>query len=117
MGLLQDLSDAQLRTRTRILTVAAIALFVSSLALFTLPKALSLLGFGALLVAIVCALAAYMLTREDVRRHPVEIGLVSVRADDDRVRPEVEEEAVYALQAAGIPLSLERRSRWARKKG
>ena len=103
------LSDRQVTWSGRLLALAALALFVASLAF---------LSFPAFLGSIACAIWAYLLAREDVHRHPVELGVSDVRVDDeDRVPEEVEEEAIYPVQAAGIPFSMERRSRWARKRG
>ena len=102
------LSDPQVVWAIRILTLSALVLFVASLAF---------LNFPAFVGSIVSAIWAYLFTREDVHRHPVELGVAEVRADDDRMPEEIEEEAIYPVQAAGIPFSMERRSRWARKKG
>ncbi len=105
---LAPLSDGQVAWSTRVLALAALLLFIASLALISLP---------AFLGSIACAVAAYLLTREDVRRHPVELGVVDVRDGDEDIPAEAEAKAVYPLQVAGITLSMEKRSRWARKKG
>ncbi len=105
------LSDRQVVWGGRLLFLAAFALFVACLAF---------VNFLAFAGSIVCAIWGYLFTRQDVHRHPVELGVVEMRADDDRVEgdsDEAGEEGIYALQAAGIPLSLETRSRWARKRG
>ncbi len=104
------LSDRQVVWAGRLLALATLSLFVACLAF---------LSFPAFAGSIFCGIWSYLFTREDVHRHPVEVGVADVRADDDRVEQEIdekEEEAIYPLQAAGIPLSLETRSRWARRK-
>jgi len=101
-------SDLQVVWAIRILTLSALVLFVACLAF---------LNFPAFAASLACAIWAYLFTREDVHRHPVEVGITEVRAEDDRMPEEVEEEAIYPVQAAGIPFSMEKRSRWARRKG
>ena len=108
--ILAPLEDRQVIWGGRLLFLAAFALFVACLAFVNLP---------AFVASLVCAVWGYLFTREDVHRHPVEVGLADVRADDDRVEEEMEDkedEAIYPLQAAGIPLSFEKRSRWARRR-
>ncbi len=85
----------------------ALLLFVGSLAFYS---------FAAFLGSILSAVIAYILTREDVRRHPVELGVVDVRDDEEDIPAEADAKAVYPFQVAGVTLSLEKRSRWARKK-
>ncbi len=105
------LEDRQVIWGGRLLFLAAFALFVACLAF---------LSFPAFAGSIACAVWGYLFTREDVHRHPVELGLADVRADGDRLMEEFEDredEAIYPLQAAGIPISLEKRSRWARRRG
>ena len=105
---LAPLSDSQVAWSTRILALAALLLFVGSLALYSFP---------AFVGSIACAVAAYLLTREDVRRHPVELGVVDVRdGEREDIPAEAEAKAVYPFQVAGITLSMEKRSRWARRK-
>jgi len=105
---LAPLSDGQVAWSTRVLALAALLLFVGSLALYSFP---------AFVGSIACAVAAYLLTREDVRRHPVELGVVDVRdGEREDIPAEAEAKAVYPFQVAGITLSMEKRSRWARKK-
>lgn len=105
---LAPLSDREVVWSTRVLALAALLLFIGSLALYSFP---------AFVGAIVCAVTAYLFTREDVRRHPVELGVVDVRDDGGEDIPaEAEAKAVYPFQVAGITLSMEKRSRWARKR-
>lgn len=105
------LEDHQIVWGGRLLFLGAFVFFVASLAFVNFP---------AFVASLICAIWGYLFTREDVHRHPVELGFADVRADDDRVMDKLEDkedEAIYPLQAAGIPLSFEKRSRWARRRG
>ena len=76
------------------------------------------LNFPAFIGALEAGIIAYILLRVDVERHPVHVGTSDARADDEEEPlTEADAKAMYALQAAGIPLSIETRSRRARKRG
>jgi len=101
--------DAVLRWTVRGLVVACLVLFV---------YALFAMSFPAFIGALEAGIIAYILIRVDVERHPVELGVSDVRVDDEEEPPtEADMQAMYPLTAAGIPLSIETRSRWARKRG
>ncbi len=101
--------DAALRWTIRGLAVACLVLFV---------YALLALNFLAFIGALEAGIVAYILLRVDVERHPPDVGTEDVRVDDEEEPPtEADAQAMYALQAAGIPLSFETRSRRARKRG
>jgi hypothetical protein len=53
-----------------------------------------------------------------VERHPVEPPTSDIRVDDEEEpRSDADAQAMYPLTAAGIPLSIETRSRRVRKRG
>jgi hypothetical protein len=99
--------DTALHWTIRALAVATLLLFL---------YALFALNFPAFIGALETGIVAYILIRLDVERHPVKPAVEDLRADDEEEPPtEADGQAVYALQAAGIPLSFETRSRGARK--
>ena len=101
--------DTALRWTIRGLALACLVLFV---------YALLALNFPAFIGALEAGIVAYILLRVDVERHPPDVGTEDVRVDDEEEPPtEADAKAMYALQAAGIPLSFETRSRRARKRG
>lgn len=101
--------DAALRWTIRGLALACLALFL---------YAILALNFPAFIGALEAGIVAYILLRVDVERHPPDVGTEDVRVDDEEEPPtEADAQAMYALQAAGIPLSFETRSRRARKRG
>lgn len=101
--------DSALHWTIRGLAVACLVLFV---------YALLRLDFPAFVGALEAGIVAYILLRVDVELHPSESGAEDVRVDDEEEpRTDAEAEAIYPVQAAGIPLSFETRSRRARKRG
>ena len=74
------------------------------------------LNFPAFIGALEAGIVAYILLRVDVERHPPDVE-ADVRVDDEEEPPsEADMQAMYPLTAAGIPLSIETRSRRARKR-
>ena len=101
--------DTALHWTIRGLAVACLVLFL---------YAVFALNFPAFIGALEAGIVAYILLRVDVERHPLDIGTSDVRVDDEEEPPtEADAQAVYSLQAAGIPLSFETRNRRARKRG
>ena len=103
-----DRWDAALRWTIRILALACLVLFV---------YAVLALSFPAFIGALEAGIVAYILLRVDVERHPVERSDSDVRVDDEEEpASEADAQAMYPLSAAGIPLSIETRSRRVRKR-
>ena len=101
--------DTALHWTIRVLAATTLVLFL---------YALFALSFPAFIGALETGIVAYILLRVDVEKHPLEAGVEDLRADDEEEPPtEADAEAVYALQAAGIPLSFERRNRGTRRRG
>jgi hypothetical protein len=74
------------------------------------------LNFPAFIGALEAGIVAYILLRVDVERHPPDVD-TDMRVDDEEEPPtEADMQAMYPLTAAGIPLSIETRSRRARKR-
>jgi len=101
--------DIALHWAIRGLAAACLLLFV---------YAVLALNFPAFIGALEAGIIAYILLRVDVERHPVDVAAPDTRVDDEEEPPsEADAQAMYSLQAAGIPLSIETRSRRARKRG
>ena len=100
--------DLALHWTIRLLAAAALGLFV---------YALLGLSFPAFIGAIWSGTMAYLLIRVDVERHPAGRD-ADARVDDTEEPPtEAEAGAIYPFQAAGIPLTYEKRNPRARKRG
>lgn len=99
-------SDAQVRTGTRLLTLAAFLTFIAWVA-FLHPAAL----LGALLLAG----GAYALFLFDRRRRHVAEALGAGRDVDDRIMEGSEVAVSPGVSAGGIHLTFETRSRWRRR--
>ena len=101
--------DIALHWAIRGLATACLLLFV---------YAVLALNFPAFIGALEAGIIGYILLRLDVERHPVDQGTSDMRVDDDVEPPrEADAQAMYPLQAAGIPLSIETRNRPARRRG
>lgn len=101
--------DLALHWAIRGLAGACLVLFVGSLFFLSFPAFVGAIWSGSM---------AYILVRVDVERHPVKRDTSGIRADDSREPPtEADGKAIYPFQAAGIPITYETRSRWARKRG
>jgi len=101
--------DVALHWTIRSLAVACLVLFLT---------AVLALNFPAFIGALEAGIIGYILLRLDVERHPVDQGTSDMRVDDDVEPPrEADAQAMYPLQAAGIPLSIETRNRPARRRG
>jgi len=104
-----DRWDAARRWTSRGLALASLVLFVT---------AVLALNFPAFIGALEAGIVAYILLRVDVERHPVEPPTSDIRVDDEEEpRSDADAQAMYPLTAAGIPLSIETRSRRVRKRG
>ena len=100
--------DVALHWTVRGLAGACLTLFVSSLLLLNFPTFIGAIWSGAM---------AYILIRVDVEAHRPPTDVSDVRVDDTaEPRSDADGQAVYSLQAAGIPLTYETRSRRARKR-
>jgi hypothetical protein len=99
--------DVALHWTIRGLALACLVLFL---------YAILALNFPAFIGSLEAGIVAYILLRVDVERHPPEEG-PDVRVDDEEEPPtEADAQAMYPLTAAGIPLSIETRSRRVRKR-
>lgn len=99
--------DPALHWTIRGLALACLVLFL---------YAILALNFPAFIGALEAGIVAYILLRVDVERHPPDVE-PDVRVDDEEEPPsEADMQAMYPLTAAGIPLSIETRSRRARKR-
>ena|SRR2546425_403822 len=100
--------DVVLHWTIRLLAAAALVLFVYALLGLSFPAFVGAIWSGTL---------TYLLIRVDVEKHPAEPDTTDTRVDDAPEPPtEAEGKAIYPFQAAGIPLTYERRSPRARKK-
>ncbi|TLZ70977.1 MAG: hypothetical protein E6K10_06240 [Methanobacteriota archaeon] len=100
--------DLALHWTIRLLSSAALVLFLYALLRLDFPAFIGAIWAGAM---------TYLLIRVDVERHPTSRD-EDLRVDDtEEPATDGGARAMYPLQAAGIPLTYERRSRRARKKG
>ncbi len=100
--------DTALHWTIRGLALACLLLFL---------YAVLAVNFPAFIGALEAGIVAYILLRVDVERHPPDVE-EDMRVDDEEEPPtEADAQAMYPLTAAGIPLSIETRSRRARKRG
>ena|SRR5437867_1725148 len=100
--------DVALHWTVRALAAATLALFLVALLSLNGPAFLGAIWSGAM---------AYLLLRVDVERHAPPAD-ADVRVDGTKEPPtEADAKAIYPFQAAGIPLTYEKRSPRARKKG
>ena len=99
--------DLALHWTIRLLSSAALVLFLYALLRLDFPAFIGAIWAGAM---------TYLLIRVDVERHPTSRD-EDLRVDDEEEPPsEADMQAMYPLTAAGIPLSIETRSRRARKR-
>jgi hypothetical protein len=100
--------DVALHWTIRGLALACLVLFL---------YAILALNFPAFIGSLEAGIVAYILLRVDVERHPVEPSASDMRVDDEEEPlTEADAQAMYPLTAAGIPLSIETRSRRVRKR-